>query len=78
MANKAGGNPETKAVMKANNTALATIEGLKAISPKNPYKLSCKPPPKKRKRAQLIPMKAPKRQSIEDSANTKSNMVESE
>ena len=46
MANKAGGRPETRAVKQAKRIALPTIEGLKTISPKKLYKLSCSPPPK--------------------------------
>jgi hypothetical protein len=77
MANIAGGRPDTIAVKMASNIALPIMAGLKAISPKKPYRLSCKPPPKKRNKAKPIPITAPRRQRIADSANTKSKIVES-
>ena len=77
MANNAGGRPETKAVKKAKRIALPTIEGLKTISPKKLYKLSCSPPPKNKNRAKPIPMMAPIMHMIAASANTKNNIVES-
>ena len=77
MANKAGGRPETRAVKQAKRIALPTMDGLKTISPKKLYKLSCNPPPKNKNRARPIPMMAPITHMIAASANTKNNIVES-